>query len=153
VKTLVLGIGNLLMGDEGVGVRAVERLLATNLADQADLVDGGTGGLNLLPYFGEYPRIILVDAASDGQPAGTVSLIRPRFPADFPATLTAHDIGLRDVVEAAVLMGDRPEVLLVTVSIDKVQPMTLDLSRPVLAALDEVERVVRQAVSGSSRPA
>jgi len=135
------------MGDEGVGVRAIERLLAAGLAEKADLVDGGTGGLSLLSYFGEYPRIILVDAASDGRPAGTVSLIRPRFAADFPATLTAHDIGLKDLIEAAALLGDLPEVWLVTVSIDKVQPMTLDLSGPVRAALDEVERVVRELLS------
>jgi hydrogenase maturation protease len=147
LKTLVLGIGNLLMGDEGLGVRFIERLLATDLAEKADLVDGGTGGLNLLPYFGEYPHIILVDAASEGHPAGTVSLIRPGLAADFPATLTAHDIGLKDLIGAAALLGDFPEVLLVTVSIDKVQPMTLDLSEPVRAALDEAERVVRKLVS------
>jgi hydrogenase maturation protease len=147
LKTLVLGIGNLLMGDEGVGVRAVERLRTTDLAEEADLVDGGTGGLNLLPYFGEYPRIILIDAAGDGQPAGTVSLIRPRFAADFPATLTAHDIGLKDLIEAAALLGDLPEVLLVTISIDKLQSMTLELSDAVRAALEEVEGLVRELVA------
>lgn len=147
MKTLVLGIGNILMGDEGVGIRAIQRLMVTDLAEKADFVDGGTGGLTLLPYFGEYARIILVDAASDGHPPGTVSFLRPRFAADFPATLTAHDIGLKDLIEAATLLGDMPRIELITISIDKIQPMTLELSVPVRASLEQVERMVRELIN------
>lgn len=135
------------MGDEGVGVRAVQHLTATDLVEEADLVDGGTRGLNLLSYFQEYPRIILIDAASDGHPPGTVSLIRPRFAADFPATLTAHDIGLRDLIEAAALVGKLPRIELITISIDTVQPMALDLTGAVRASLDQVEKMVRHILS------
>jgi hydrogenase maturation protease len=147
LKTLVLGIGNILMGDEGVGVRAVQHLAATDIVEKADLVDGGTRGLNLLSYFQEYPRIILIDAACDGRPPGTVSVIRPRFAADFPATLTAHDIGLKDLIEAAALVGKLPRIELITISIDKVQPMALDLSEAARASLDQVEKTARHILS------
>lgn len=143
---LVLGIGNLLMGDEGVGVRAVETLQALAWPDDVTLVDGGTGGFHLLEYLRRYDRIVMIDATMDGQPAGTVSVIRPRFASDFPRALTAHDIGLRDLVEAAQLIGPLPPIDLVTVSIAEIRPMTLMLSPVVAAALPVVRQVVRMSV-------
>ncbi|MCR4376213.1 MAG: hydrogenase maturation protease, partial [Acidobacteria bacterium] len=99
---LVLGIGNLLMGDEGVGVRVVEALeRARWRPDGVTLVDGGTGGFHLLEYLQEFTPIVMIDATLDGQPAGTVSVLRPKYASDFPRALTAHDIGLRDLVETA----------------------------------------------------
>ena len=146
-KTLVLGIGNLLLGDEGIGVVAVQSLMTSELADQAVFVDGGTGGFNLLSYLGEYPRLIMIDAASDGRPPGTVTHLRPRFARDFPRSLTAHDIGLRDLIEASSLLGELPRIDLITVSIAKLQSMTLDISEPVRNALPEVEKKVRSLLN------
>lgn len=146
-KTFVLGIGNLLLGDEGIGVVAVQSLMTSELADQAVFVDGGTGGFNLLSYLGEYPRIIMIDAASDGRPPGTITHLRPRFARDFPRSLTAHDIGLRDLIEASSLLGELPRIDLITVSIAKLQSMTLDISEPVRNALPEVEKKVRSLLN------
>ena len=130
------------MGDEGIGVLAVKHLEAAGWALRADLVDGGTGGFHLLSYFLDYERLILIDAALDGKPAGTVSVIRPRFAADFPKTLAAHDIGLKDLIESAILVGKLPEMVLVTVSISDFQSMTLEPSEVVAAALPAVESAV-----------
>ena len=77
--------------------------VAGGLEAEADLVDGGTGGFHLLGFFSDRPWIVLIDAAADGRPPGTVSLIRPRFASDFPRTLSAHDIGLKDLLR----MGGR----------------------------------------------
>jgi hydrogenase maturation protease len=140
---LVLGIGNLLLGDEGVGVRAARRLEESDLKALALIVDGGTGGFQLLSFFSEHDRIIMIDAAADGRPSGTVSLLRPKFARDFPKSLSAHDIGLKDLIEAASLLGGLPDISLITVSVETIQPMTLDLSPPVEAALPEIERIVR----------
>ena len=143
-KTLILGVGNLLMGDEGVGVAAIRRLEANGFAEQAELVDGGTSGFHLLGLFRNRQRLILIDAATDGQPAGTVSLIHPRYASDFPPTLTAHDIGLKDLLESAALLGDLPAVDLITISIDNLALMTMELSPEVAAALPVVEDLVKQ---------
>jgi hydrogenase maturation protease len=150
-QSLVLGIGNLLVGDEGIGVLAVRRLMITDLAGEADIVDGGTGGFHLLSYFQEYPRIILIDAAADGKPPGTVSVLKPRFASDFPKSLTAHDIGLKDLIEAAVLLGQLQEIDLITVSIEDPQAMTLEVSDTVMASLPEIEKKVRALLLPSGR--
>ena len=82
-RTLILGVGNLLMGDEGVGVAAILHLEARGLSDYAELLDGGTSGFHLLGLFRNQRHLILIDAATDDQPLGTVSLIRPRYANDF----------------------------------------------------------------------
>jgi hydrogenase maturation protease len=145
-KPLILGVGNLLMGDEGVGVAAVRYLEDKGFADHAELVDGGTSGFHLLGLFRDRQHIILIDAATDGKPAGTVSFIRPRYASDFPPTLTAHDIGLKDLLESAALLGDLPEVDLITVSIGDLGLMTMELSHAVAASLPQIEKLVLECL-------
>lgn len=137
-RPLILGVGNLLMGDEGAGVHAVRALTATPLPPHITALDGGTGGFHLLSLFEEFDPIVLIDATMDGKPAGTVTVLQPRFASDFPKTLSAHDIGLRDLLESATLLGPLPTIHLITVSIDRLQSMCTDLSGPVHEALPEV---------------
>ena len=151
-RPLVLGIGNILLGDEGVGVHAIRRLEARGLGAHLDLVDGGTGGFHLLEFFTGRPQLILIDAAADDQALGTVSRLQPRFASDFPRTLTAHDIGLKDLLESAALLGDLPSMDLITVSVAAHQPMALELSLSVAAALEQIEKLVRLCCSGREAP-
>ena len=145
---LVLGIGNLLMGDEGVGVHAVRWMEQDSFSPNVTLVDGGTGGFHLLSYFQDYDPIVMIDATMDGNPPGTVNLLQPCFAADFPHTLSAHDIGLRDLLESASLLHALPKIFLITVSIESIQNMQMELSQrvgqsiPVVAAL--VHSVLKQ---------
>jgi len=152
-RPLILGVGNLLMGDEGVGIAAIRRLEANGFGGRAELVDGGTSGFHLLGLFRNRQHLILIDAATDGKPLGTVSLIHPRYASDFPPTLTAHDIGLKDLLESAALLGDLPEVDLITVSIGDLGAMTMDLSPEVAAALPLVEKFVERSLEQSPAPA
>ena len=89
----------------------------------------------------------MIDATMDGRPAGTVSLTEPRYASDFPRTLTAHDIGLRDLIESAALLGRLPRIYLVTVSVDSLQPMELALSPEVEAALPAVVAEIQRLVA------
>ncbi len=145
-KPLILGVGNLLMGDEGVGVAAIRQLEQHGFAEHAELVDGGTSGFHLLGLFRDRQHLILIDATTDGQPPGTVSLIQPRYASDFPPSLTAHDIGLKDLLESAALLGDLPAVDLITVSISGLDGMSMELSPAVAAALTKVEALVRECL-------
>ncbi|HEX7653288.1 MAG TPA: hydrogenase maturation protease, partial [Verrucomicrobiae bacterium] len=120
-------------------------------AARADLVDGGTGGFHLLGFFRGRRHIILIDAAADGRAAGTVSLIRPRFAKDFPPSLTAHDIGLKDLIESAALLGDLPKVDLITISISGLGSLTMELSTPVAAALPLVKNLVAACLAGADQ--
>jgi len=142
MSALVLGIGNILMGDEGVGVHAVRRLADQGVPDDVRVVDGGTGGFHLLSCFQDYDQLVLVDAAADGQAPGTVATLEPVYASDYPRSLTAHDIGLKDVVEAAALLGPLPKTYLVTVSVLEPRGLSLMLSPPVEAALPSVVAAV-----------
>ena len=151
-RPLILGVGNLLVGDEGVGVAAVQHLEAAGFAAYAELVDGGTSGFHLLGLFRNRPHIILIDATADGQPPGTVSHLRPRFASDYPATLTAHDIGLKDLIESAALLGDSPPVDLITISISALHGLSVELSPAVAAALCRVEELTTRLLRPGSPP-
>ena len=148
---LILGIGNYLMGDEGVGVHAARRLELEQLPRGVELVDGGTGGFHLLSFFHEYDPIVLIDATMDGRPPGTVRLLKPKFASDFPRSLGAHDIGLRDLIESAVLTKDLPRIFLVTVSIDRIESGRTVLSPAVQLALDQVVETVMGIVKMEGR--
>lgn len=139
---LVLGIGNVLMGDEGIGVHAIEKLQLQKFPSNVVLLDGGTGGFHLLSLFQEYPTIILIDATMDGQPDGTVRLLHPKFASDFPKTLSAHEIGLRDLIESSVLISALPKIFLITISISTIQPMTMEMTSKVRESIPEIERTV-----------
>ena len=128
-KILILGIGNYLMGDEGIGVQIANRLLEDDsLPDEVDVLDGGTGGFHLLEYFEQYPNVILIDATLDGNAPGTIRLIKPKFAKDFPQAMSTHDIGLKDMVSALQLMGKMPIIDLFVVSIETIQQQGIELT-------------------------
>ena len=154
-RILVMGVGNVLMGDEGVGVHAVRLLEQRPWPDGVSLLDGGTGGFHLLSHLGGCDVLVLIDATLDRRPPGTVSVIEPRYASDYPKALSAHDIGLKDLVDSAAILGTLPEVRLVTISVASVQPMQLTMSPEVEASLLEVDAIVTELVArllGSERP-
>jgi hydrogenase maturation protease len=147
---LVLGVGNLLVGDEGVGIHAVHALERETWPARVRLVDGGTGGFQLLELLRSHPQVVLIDATRDGAPPGTVRQFRARVAADFPAALGAHDIGLRDLVETAALLGPLPDITLVTVTVVEIKSMVMELSPAVEAALPEVAALVRRTIEAGT---
>jgi len=145
-KVLVLGIGNYLMGDEGVGVHCIQELKKIKLPDNVEVVDGGTGGFHLLSYLSDNKKIIMIDATMDGKEEGHVCVIEPRFASDFPRALSAHDIGLRDLVESAVITGKLPKIYLIVISISSVQNMEINLSLKVNNSIPFVIDKVKEIV-------
>ncbi|MBK8701661.1 MAG: hydrogenase maturation protease [Saprospiraceae bacterium] len=137
-STLILGIGNLLMGDEGLGVHFANRLAAKSLPEGVDVLDGGTGGFHLLEYLTSHEHIIMVDATMDGHPVGTIRKIKPRFASDFPRAMSTHDIGLKDLVSALQLLGKMPEIDLYVVSIESLQQQFVGLSPEIEEAVNKL---------------
>jgi hydrogenase maturation protease len=146
-KILVLGIGNYLMGDEGVGVHLAERLQLQGLPG-VDIVDGGTGGFHLLDYFESYDTVILADATLDNKPPGSIRLLKPRFAKDFPPAMSTHDIGLKDMVSALQLMDKMPFIHLFTVSIESLQQQGVTLTAEVEAVLPQLMDAIKSLVKG-----
>jgi hydrogenase maturation protease len=148
-KILVLGIGNILMNDEGVGIHVVSRLEKEGVPG-ADLMDGGTGGFHLLGFIQSYSTIIIIDASLDDHPPGHVRVLHPRYANDFPKQLSAHEIGLKDLIDAANLLGNMPHLHLVAISVKDFQDMGIELSPEVEQAIPEAMRCVRELVTASS---
>jgi len=151
-KTLVLGLGNVIMGDEGVGVHVVRALEKHTLPAGVECLDGGTGGFILLEPLQNADRIILIDAAADGNPLGTVTRTTPRFSKDYPPTLTAHDIGVKDLLDAFYMQGGTREVTLYAITIDPRQPIAMELSesgaKAAQVAVIKILKELKTAASG-----
>lgn len=144
---LILGIGNYLMGDEGVGVHTALRLQKMGLPENIEIVDGGTGGFHLLQYFEDHDTVILIDATLDGNAPGTIRLIEPRFAKDFPRAMSTHDIGLRDMVSALQWMEKMPHIYLFVVSIETIQQQGIELTPAIENAMPLLlEKVQEQAL-------
>lgn len=144
-KTLVVGLGNVLMGDEGVGVYVVRSLEQHRLPAGVECLDGGAGGFTLLEAFEDADRIVLIDATTDANPIGTVTRTTPRFTRDYPPTLTAHDIGVKDLLDVFYMQGGNRDVILYAISVDPHQPIRMSLSSNIeLAANEVVQRITAE---------
>ena len=143
---LILGIGNYLMGDEGIGVQTALALQKLPIAQKIDVVDGGTGGFHLLEFFEVHDKVILIDATLDNNEPGTIRLIQPKFAKEFPRAMSTHDIGLRDMVNALQLMDKMPEIYLFVVSIESIQQQGIELTPAIEKTMpDLIKKVISLA--------
>ena len=148
-STLVLGIGNTLLGDEGAGVHALERVRALlGDATDVDLIDAGTLSFMLLPTLETYRRLVVLDAAQLNAPAGTVAAFEGAAMDEFLGRprRSVHEVGLCDLMDMARLSDCFPQQRMLV----GIQPEFVDWSEtcspPVAAALDEVARRVVECV-------
>lgn len=134
-RVLILGIGNLLLSDEGVGVHAVRCLARRELPPGVEILDGGTSGADLVDYLEGRDKVVVIDAASGDGPPGTVYRCEARDLMEQEETLSLHEFGLIDSLRMAEQLGCAPQRVVVL----GVQPATmepgLELSPHVAAAL------------------
>ena len=109
-RTIVLGLGNMLMADDGVGLAALARLEEEwFIPRDVELVDGGTWGMNLLPVIEAADRVLILDAIDLGDPPGTlIRLEGEEIPRFLSMKLSPHQIDLREVLALAELRGTLP---------------------------------------------
>ena len=142
---LVLGIGNILLRDEGAGIHVVTRLEDEGYIG-ADLMDGGTGGFHLLGVLQSYKTVIVIDASLDEFITGHLRILHPKFAKDFPRQLSAHEIGLKDLLDSAFLLGNVPQIYLIAISIKDFQEMGVELSPEVNKAIPAAMQTVKELV-------
>jgi hydrogenase maturation protease len=152
-KTLVLGLGNILMADEGVGVHVLRALEMHPLPLDVECLDGGTGGFILLDPMQSADRILMIDAAADGNPVGTVTRTVPRFSRDYPPTLTAHDVGIKDLLDLFYMLDGGREVVLYAITIDPQQPISMSLSPKIAAAANVATHQILAELASSQAAA
>lgn len=147
-KTLILGVGNLLLTDDGVGVHAIQKLQAEyHIPDEVQVVDGGTCGLDLLQFMDGIDHLVIVDAAHLGKPAGTIARMEgDQVPAYLALKTSPHEIGLPELMFTARLIDIYPQRVVVL----GVQPESIEtavgLTPPVAAHLDELVGLLAQEV-------
>ena len=146
-QTLVLGLGNILLGDEGVGIRVVERLQQLyHLPDEVQVLDGGTLGLELLPFVEDAERLLVVDALELGAEPGTVARLEGHeVPAFLGVKVSPHQVGLADLMAVTRLRGHFPERLVLWGVQPAVLAVGVELSPTVAAQVDLlVEKTVAE---------
>ncbi len=137
-RILVLGIGNLVMSDDGAGVRVAQRLMSDyRFPEHVEVMDGGTLGLDLLPKLEGIKRLIVVDAVETGGVPGTcVRLTGEELPIALETKISPHQMGLKDLLSVARLLGHAPdEMVLIGVQPGSIE-MATELTPPVEASLD-----------------
>lgn len=148
---LVLGVGNPLMRDDGLGPRVIETLLSGyDFPHNVEILDAGTMSFTILNLLVDKDHLIMVDAVrGTGHPAGSVMRLNPAQIAQNQVHHTMHDVALTDVLQAVGLIGHAPSTIAVAVQVDNVDEMIPELSPEVEASvpiatalvLDELERL------------
>ena len=149
-KTLILGVGNYLLSDDGLSVHVLERLQADNLIpDDIQMIDGGTCGLDLLQYLEGVSNLIIIDAIKtrDGTPGSIIRLDGDQIPAYLSLKISPHDIGLPDLLATAKLRDLYPENIVAF----GIQPASLELgvelSPEVAANVEDLIELIKKEVT------
>lgn len=110
MKITILGIGNILLRDEGVGVHVINTIKQRHtFSPEVEIIDGGTMGLDLLPFIEGVDRMLIIDAVDFKKEPGTIAVIEDDdIPSFISTKLSVHQIGLPDVLFALKLMDTKP---------------------------------------------
>ncbi len=137
---LVIGLGNTLLRDEGIGVRAVEALQKNfEFSGDLRLLDGGTLGLDLLPYLEGKEKVLFIDALDLKKEAGTIAILEDEeVPSFLGPHFSFHEVGLADLLFAAKFMGMNPsKITLIGIQPEKIET-GLTLSETLSKNLDKL---------------
>ncbi|MHC4474147.1 MAG: HyaD/HybD family hydrogenase maturation endopeptidase [Planctomycetota bacterium] len=149
-RIVVLGVGNLLLKDEGLGVHVVRRLTDMVLPPHVEVMDGGTGGLDLLDYIEGRDKVVIVDTVKGGQPPGTIYRMTPEDMEEQPKSrLSLHEIDVADLLKVADMLGvKRPEIVIIGVEPKDMESASLELSPEIEARVPRVIELVLKEIGG-----
>jgi len=142
-KILILGVGNILLGDDGFGVHLVNSLADTSLPLNVQVLEAGTVSHQLIPLFREIDRLIVVDVVEAGDTPGSIFRFTPddmRFPSEQMASL--HQISLIDVLRMAELTGSKPDTVIIGIQPKDVSSWSLEMSDEVKAVIPKVKALI-----------
>src|ERR1022692_5101637 len=132
--TIVLGLGNLVHSDDGVGVHAISALQRDpRVPADVTLLDGGTQGLGLLHHVSGVRRLLVIDAVDVGDPAGTILRFEGKALQGLPGKASVHQLGFADLMVALQLLGESPGEVVVL----GVQPLSTEWGTEVTAPVRE----------------
>jgi hydrogenase maturation protease len=149
-KIKVLGCGNTLVGDDGVGIRTIERLQQIKLPPNVEVIDAGVGGLAILSWIEDADKVIIIDAVqTDNEPPGTVyEFTDKELPPSNMFMLSLHDLNLVDTINVGRMVQKMPdEIVIIGVEVKRVAEFTKELTPEVEAAVPEVLDLVLKELS------
>jgi len=151
---LLLGMGNILLEDEGLGIRALEALQRDYVIPEGvELLDGGTTGMGLLDDIGGREHLVVLDAVQTGEPPGTLVEMRgDRVPVYFGIRVTPHQLGLADVLATLELSGERPDSVTVLGLVPSSLELALELSPLISDRLPELVDAAVRELTGLGYP-
>jgi hydrogenase maturation protease len=136
---LILGIGNLLLTDDGFGVHVINALREIPLPPSVTLIEAGIVSHQLIPDFHEADLLIFIDAVEAGDTPGSIFRFRPedmQFMTQLKTSL--HELSLMDVLQMTALTGERPETIIIAVQPKEVNAWSLEMNEEVKAAIPKV---------------
>ena len=149
---VVLGVGNILLSDEGVGVHVANKLMEMNLPSGVEVVEGGTDGFGLMNVVVGADRLIVVDAVKGGGPPGSIYRFdikdAPSYPDAFKTSV--HQIGILEVVNLSELVGKTPETTIIGVEPKSVDT-GMELSPEVQAKLPKIIDLIFEEIKRRER--
>lgn len=152
-KIAVIGIGNILLRDDGIGVYIVNELEKENLPDIVTLVDGGTAILDLYHYFIENDSIIVVDTLKGGHEPGTIYRITPEQLGGYLQNhASLHDVQVLDILRGVQLMGRNPEVIIIGIEPFEIF-YDMELSPGIQAQIPKLMEIVKNEIAVQSAEA
>jgi len=138
-STLILGVGNILLSDEGVGVHVIRRLREMEVPPEAEIVDGGTGGYELIEFFRNKNRIIIVDCVrGDAAPGSIIRASPGQLDLQWEPGYSLHQYGLRELLHHASSLSPPPEITILGVVPENTGSPGVNLSKTVEARLDRL---------------
>ena len=139
-KIVILGVGNLLLSDEGVGVHVANELMKMDLPPEVSVVEGGTDGFGLIGFITEADRLIVVDAVKGGGAPGSIYHFDIDEIQDCPPAFktSLHQIGILEVISLLSLMGKKPRTTIIGIE-PKSLEMGMELSPEVK---DKIPRII-----------
>lgn len=142
-KIAVIGIGNILRKDDGVGVHVIKELEKQLDNSFVELVDGGTSTLDMLGYFLDYEKVVVIDCLRAGYEPGTIYKIKPEEIKDYnKENLSIHDVQILDVVKIANMFGKHPQVMIFGVEPKEIS-FDLEISDTIKNKIPEVVNLVK----------
>ena len=150
-KIVILGIGNILLSDEGIGVHVANELFKRALPENVSVVEGGTDGFRLLNVITEADRLIVIDAVRGGGEPGSIYRFDiddvKRCPSGFKTSV--HQIGILEVIDLSGLIGKTPNTTIIGVE-PKSLEMGMELSPEIREKMPRIIEIVLNEVSSAS---
>lgn len=146
-RVLILGVGNILMADEGLGVHIVRHIrdAGPDLPRGVELLDGGTAGYDLMGLMRDFDKIVIVDALGTDDAPGSIYRFTPADAAAVPARWSLHEAGIMNVIQALDLAGNLPEIEFVGMVPGPVTGFGLEISGPVRESMPRAVEIILDA--------